>query len=199
MQGCWKDYCVDDCESNASAECFCENWDTSPLMGIYDVYEPRERICPDEFSMLYDQTISQTVPWPEEEETEDDEDDEIDENDENNEDEEADDDSDEDKEEEEADDEEDKSDEEEDLDDDEEDGNDDEQTDGNAVQTQGDFDQWVRDQQISETDYYCNFEIKNVWHNGYFLWAGHNCDIYDLALKVLVPKDAWINRRTWTS
>jgi len=69
----------------------------------------------------------------------------------------------------------------------------------NAVATQDAFDEWVAEQEVGETPYYCSFDIQNHWHNGYFLWAGHDCEIYDLTLKLYVPKDAWQNRRTWTS
>lgn len=73
---------------------------------------------------------------------------------------------------------------------DEEADNGDEETDGEGF-NQDDFDFWVEDQQIPQGDYYCQFDIRNHWHNGYFLWAGHNCEIYDLTLKVYFPKEAW--------
>ena len=52
---------------------------------------------------------------------------------------------------------------------------------------------------MPDTDYYCNFDIRNEWHNGFFLWAGHNCEIYDLTLKIFFPKDAYMNRKLWMS
>merc|ERR1712176_1650665 len=69
----------------------------------------------------------------------------------------------------------------------------------NAVTNQEEFDYWVRHQDVPESDYFCNFDIRNHWNNGYFLWTGHNCEIYDLKLKLHFPQEAWLTRRTWTS
>jgi len=82
---------------------------------------------------------------------------------------------------------------------DDEDEEEEKEEDPDNVTTQEEFDEWVRGQDVHDHDYYCNFDIRNHWNDGYFLWAGHNCDIYDLTLKIHFPKDAWLNRRTWTS
>lgn len=70
---------------------------------------------------------------------------------------------------------------------------------GNGIQSQSEFDYWTQHQNVGESNYFCHFDIRNTWHNGYILWAGHDCEIYDLKLKVHVPKEAWETRRTWTS
>lgn len=56
-----------------------------------------------------------------------------------------------------------------------------------------DFDAWVIEQKIPETDYYCYLEIHNEWHNGYNLFAGHDCEIYDLTLTVMARRNDWDN------
>jgi hypothetical protein len=32
-------------------------------------------------------------------------------------------------------------------------------------------------------------DIFTEWHNGYYLFAGHNCGIYDLTLKLYISKN----------
>jgi hypothetical protein len=54
-----------------------------------------------------------------------------------------------------------------------------------------DFDMWVQEQTIPETDYFCFAEIHNEWVNGYHLFAGHDCTIYDLTLTVMARKTDW--------
>jgi hypothetical protein len=53
------------------------------------------------------------------------------------------------------------------------------------------FDAWVAEQTIPETDYFCFAEIHNEWHNGYSFFAGHDCEIYDLTLTVMARKSDW--------
>ena len=53
------------------------------------------------------------------------------------------------------------------------------------------FDAWVAEQQVPETEYYCFAEIHNEWNNGYNFFAGHDCEIYDLTLTVMARKTDW--------
>jgi len=38
-------------------------------------------------------------------------------------------------------------------------------------------------------------DIFTEWHNAYYLFAGHNCDIYDLTLKLFISKNDWENNK----
>jgi hypothetical protein len=42
-------------------------------------------------------------------------------------------------------------------------------------------------------------DIFTEWHNGYYLFAGHNCDIYDLTLKLFISKNDWENNKMFES
>jgi len=82
-----------------------------------------------------------------------------------------------------------------------EDGTDDEDeidNNDNAITNQEDFDNWAWTRDVPENDVLnCGFDIRNEWHNGYYLWAGQNCAIYDLWVRIYVPQDAWENRKIW--
>merc|ERR1712127_604995 len=82
-----------------------------------------------------------------------------------------------------------------------EDGTDDEDeidNNDNAITNQEDFDNWAWTRDVPENDVLnCGFDIRNEWHNGYYLWAGQNCEIYDLWVRIYVPQDAWENRKIW--
>jgi len=68
----------------------------------------------------------------------------------------------------------------------------------NAITNQEDFDNWAWTRDVPENDVLnCGFDIRNEWHNGYYLWAGQNCEIYDLWVRIYVPQDAWENRKIW--
>ena len=68
----------------------------------------------------------------------------------------------------------------------------------NAITSQEDFDNWAWTRDFPENDVLnCGFDIRNEWHNGYYLWAGQNCEIYDLWVRIYVPQDAWENRKLW--
>jgi len=58
------------------------------------------------------------------------------------------------------------------------------------------FDWWVDEQKIPETPYYCYLDISTSWVNGYYFFAGHDCDIYDLTLTVMAKKTDWDERMT---
>ena len=45
----------------------------------------------------------------------------------------------------------------------------------------------------------CGFDIRNEWMNGYYIWAGHNCAVYDLLVKLYIPKNAWMERKLFMS
>jgi hypothetical protein len=42
-------------------------------------------------------------------------------------------------------------------------------------------------------------DIYTEWHNEYRLFAGHNCDIYDLKLKLYISKNDWENNKRMMS
>jgi len=42
-------------------------------------------------------------------------------------------------------------------------------------------------------------DIFTEWHNAYYLFAGHNCDIYDLTLKLFISKNDWENNKMFES
>jgi len=65
------------------------------------------------------------------------------------------------------------------------------------VLTSEEFDNWVWSREIVNNGYFCNLDIYIEWKNGYFLFAGHDCDIYDLTLNVLVPMDDWDTKLRW--
>ena len=68
----------------------------------------------------------------------------------------------------------------------------------NAINSQEDFDNWAWTRDVPENDVLnCGFDIRNEWHNGYYLWAGQNCEIYDLWVRIYVARDAWENRKIW--
>jgi len=68
----------------------------------------------------------------------------------------------------------------------------------NAITSQEDFDNWAWTRDVPENDVLnCGFDIRNEWHNGYYLWAGQNCEIYDLWVRIYVPRNAWENRKIW--
>ena len=68
----------------------------------------------------------------------------------------------------------------------------------NAITNQEEFDNWAWTRDVPENDVLnCGFDIRNEWHNGYYLWAGQNCEIYDLWVRIYVPQDAWENRKIW--
>merc|ERR1712110_1202163 len=54
-----------------------------------------------------------------------------------------------------------------------------------------DFDAWVANQTIPETKFFCYLEIHNEWVNGYNLFAGHDCEIYDLHLTIMARRTDW--------
>merc|ERR1712110_810466 len=54
-----------------------------------------------------------------------------------------------------------------------------------------DFDAWVANQTIPETKFFCYLEIHNEWINGYNLFAGHDCEIYDLHLTIMARRTDW--------
>jgi hypothetical protein len=60
---------------------------------------------------------------------------------------------------------------------------------------QRNFDNWVYDQQIPEDVYYCSMDVSTNWHNGYYFFAGHDCDIYDLTLSVMAKKTDWDDKQ----
>merc|ERR1712038_144034 len=74
------------------------------------------------------------------------------------------------------------------------DGNDDGSDDGTDAQAQ--LDEWVNDQDIPESNYYCYLDIATHWVNGYYFFAGHDCDIYNLTLTVMVQKLDWNEKKT---
>jgi len=61
------------------------------------------------------------------------------------------------------------------------------------------FDRWTRTQTIPDTEFYCYLEIHTEWENGYKFFAGHDCKIYDLELKVMAKKEDWDTHRQMTS
>ena len=46
---------------------------------------------------------------------------------------------------------------------------------------------------------HCNMDIFTEWHNAYYLFAGHNCGIYDLNLKLFISRNDWENNVVMTS
>lgn len=82
-----------------------------------------------------------------------------------------------------------------------EDGTDDEDeidNNDNAITSQEDFDAWAWTRDVPENDVLnCAFDIRNEWHNGYFLWAGQNCNFYDIEVRIYFPQEAWENRKVW--
>jgi len=71
--------------------------------------------------------------------------------------------------------------------------------DGTDDQTdQQGFNNWVSNRTVLHEDYgHCNMDIYTEWHNSYYLFAGHNCDIYDLKLKLYISKNDWDNQKKW--
>jgi len=84
--------------------------------------------------------------------------------------------------------------------DDDTDGDDQPDNNDNAITTQEDFDEWAWTRDVPENDVLnCGFDIRNEWHNGYYLWAGQNCEIYDLWVRIYFPAGAWVNGKIWES
>jgi len=67
------------------------------------------------------------------------------------------------------------------------------------VGTQEHHDWSVRQFSVPDTDFYCYLDLFTQWNNGYFFWAGHDCDIYDLTLTVMASDNDWDNNLTYLS
>jgi hypothetical protein len=197
------------CESELNESCWgegadseCCTRDTAAIIEMFDE-DNSGTMCLDEFANFFNQVNDETIVWPEEDEDDDmptpDEDDmpTPDEDDMPTPDEDD----------MPTPDEDDMPTPDEDDEDDEvtptpdEDGTDDEDeidNNDNAVTSQEDFDNWAWTRDVPENDVLnCGFDIRNEWHNGYYLWAGQNCEIYDLWVRIYVPQDAWENRKVW--
>jgi hypothetical protein len=69
--------------------------------------------------------------------------------------------------------------------------------DGTTTVTSNDeFNEWIWGREVRKDDYsHCNMDIDVEWHNRYFLFVGHNCDIYDLSLKLFISKNDWESKK----
>jgi len=58
------------------------------------------------------------------------------------------------------------------------------------------FNEWVRNRTVGYDNYgHCNMDIYTEWHNAYYLFAGHNCGIYDLTLKLFFSKSDFESKK----
>lgn len=57
----------------------------------------------------------------------------------------------------------------------------------NAVTNQEEMNVWTDVQRVpNNLGPMCSFDIREHWHNGYHLWAGHDCEFYDLTFTLYV-------------
>merc|ERR1711966_435184 len=205
----WHGYCSTELNENCWEDEFPSEFEccTRNMEAVIEMFDANDNgtMCIEEFTNFFNQVNDGTIVWPEEEEDDvvPDEDDDMPTPDEDDdmptpdEDDEVDPIPDEDDEADPIPDEDD----EDDTPTPDDDGTDDEDeidNNDNAITNQEDFDNWAWTRDVPENDVLnCGFDIRNEWHNGYYLWAGQNCEIYDLWVRIYVPQDAWETRKIW--